>query len=550
MGLGSEVGVTARGIARRGLRYKCAVRFRALLVTLVATASCTDASLYANNGSGPQSADRAELAGTVCVPLASGESFPVKVLFAFQGGAGVDVSVKGQATDGLKTLSTRFSSDYISFGLLGFHTVATGLQGSFVDAATFQPAIDKYTSYQEAGPISLRAPLKLAESIISGDMQSGCRGEVARTRYLIVLMFTEKDSSCANAAFNAGISADCFAEATEEACSACELRRVSQELRDLANKYNAGEVTIQPVYVRTAQDAVASSQGLAIAASGGSELIETDPANLAGILNSLNYASLQRALILKRLIAMNRNVLSRSGQMLIDSDGDGLSDEQEEALGTDPLQLDSDQDGLMDGLEVRMGLNPRPGSFDTINGCNPTLDTDGDRLNDCEEKLLGTDRCNADSDVDGIPELVEVLGGTNPLVEEALLDQDRDGLTNIGEIEAHTDPGSADLGFQADRGYRYDIEPAEPTADGRACYQVRVFNVSLVSTRARTNPPFPDIPAGSNDVYLYLQVGRENDPRGVGINSLFVQQIRFIPPNKRTPKGIIPLTPDDFVVGQ
>jgi hypothetical protein len=34
-------------------------------------------------GEGP---DRAEIQGTVCVPLASGDAFPVKVLFAFEGG--------------------------------------------------------------------------------------------------------------------------------------------------------------------------------------------------------------------------------------------------------------------------------------------------------------------------------------------------------------------------------------------------------------------------------------------------------------------------------
>jgi hypothetical protein len=42
----------------------------------------------------------------------------------------------------------------------------------------------------------------------------------------------------------------------------------------------------------------------------------------------------------------------------IDSDGDGLSDEQERIIGTDPLNPDTDGDGYPDGLEVALGSNP------------------------------------------------------------------------------------------------------------------------------------------------------------------------------------------------
>ena len=42
----------------------------------------------------------------------------------------------------------------------------------------------------------------------------------------------------------------------------------------------------------------------------------------------------------------------------IDSDGDGLSDDQELLLGTDPLNPDTDGDGYPDGLEVALGSNP------------------------------------------------------------------------------------------------------------------------------------------------------------------------------------------------
>lgn len=42
----------------------------------------------------------------------------------------------------------------------------------------------------------------------------------------------------------------------------------------------------------------------------------------------------------------------------LDSDGDGLSDEEEMRLGTDPFNPDTDGDGYPDGLEVALGSDP------------------------------------------------------------------------------------------------------------------------------------------------------------------------------------------------
>ena len=55
---------------------------------------------------------------------------------------------------------------------------------------------------------------------------------------------------------------------------------------------------------------------------------------------------------------------------LIDSDGDGLSDAQEAALGTDPANPDTEEDGLVDGAEVTAATDP------TLS------DTDGDGFGD------------------------------------------------------------------------------------------------------------------------------------------------------------------------
>lgn len=525
---------------------------------LIFSLSCTDAGLYATGAGGSTGPDRAEIIGRACVPLASGSAFPVKVVYAIEGGAAVDRQSVADITDALNGLAARFSDPFIQFGLVAFHTVATGLQAKFVPAGELATAIARYSSYNESGPISMRAPLRLAKSLLSGDMLTGCRGTVARTRYLVVLLVYSADQACANPEFNAGIDTECNVYAMPPnpdyiACSTCELTRRTEDLRKLAAQYGAGEVSVQPVYVRAAADPATRVQAAAIARAGGTELIETDPANLKNTLNSINYASLQRSLKLKRLIAFNRNAVSRNGQLLVDTDGDGLPDDDEAGFGTNPLEPDSDLDFINDGVEIRMAMDPN--TYTTINGCAAQSDTDGDRLYDCEERVLGTDSCITDTDGDGIPDFVEFHSGTNPLVAEDLDDTDRDGHSNAQEVLMHTDPNSADIAYTQNRGYGYFVsendENGKPlvTPDGRQCYDIDAYNISLVYTQARTTL-LGQVPRGNNELYLYFMVGRDNDPRGTGIGSLFATTIQFTPPQRKRPKGIIDVTPADFVLGE
>lgn len=532
-------------------------RMRAILWLVAASGvlSCTDVGLYAVGAGGTGGPDRAEFEVTACTPVASGEAFPVKVLFAVEGGAGVDVAIREEIVQALSDTSTQFANPGISFGLIAHHTIANGLLGAFTaDQTKLQTAFARYNAYNEVGPISQRAALKLASSIIGGDMQTGCRGQVARTRYYVVLLMLNPDDSCNNQTFNAGIANQCATQAANgdiPRCSECELGRVTEELRQLAVRFNAGEVTVQPVLVRRSADDLARFQANAIARAGGTELVETNLGAIVRRITTLNYGSLQRELSLKRFIAVNRNVRVRDGQQLVDSDGDGVADQDEQAIGTDPTLTDTDADGISDGVEVRMGLKPQPGNIDVVRGCSFTSDTDGDRLNDCEERVLGTDACITDTDGDSAPDLVEFLQGTNPLIAEDLNDDDRDGLANIGEVEAHTDPTSADIEFRQERGYGYAIKQIEDTPDGRFCYSINAYNISVMETLERPNADASGrtVPRGTNDIFLYFQVGRENDPRGTGVGRLNVTSVRYSLSGGRRPRGLIRLGDDAFENG-
>lgn len=116
----------------------------------------------------------------------------------------------------------------------------------------------------------------------------------------------------------------------------------------------------------------------------------------------------------------------------LDSDGDGLTDDEERRIGTDPFNPDTDGDYLSDGDEVhRYNTSPN----------NP--DTDGDGLNDgAEVMVFHTDPLMADTDGDGLNDGQEVRQyRTNPLRE----DTDNDLLSDGVEVtRTLSDPRNPD----------------------------------------------------------------------------------------------------------
>jgi hypothetical protein len=97
-----------------------------------------------------------------------------------------------------------------------------------------------------------------------------------------------------------------------------------------------------------------------------------------------------------------------------DFDGDGLSNLDEVTLyQTNPLNSDTDGDGLLDGWEVVNSLDPNDDGTDNINN-GASGDPDHDGLTNEEEQDLGTDPNNVDSDGDGITDGSEVDQGFDP----------------------------------------------------------------------------------------------------------------------------------------
>lgn len=88
-----------------------------------------------------------------------------------------------------------------------------------------------------------------------------------------------------------------------------------------------------------------------------------------------------------------------------DIDEDGISNDEEKSLGLNDKEYDTDRDGLSDSTELR------------ITNTDPKLkDTDGDGLTDGQEYLLfNSDPTNIDSDGDSYSDGTEVENGYSPI---------------------------------------------------------------------------------------------------------------------------------------
>ncbi|MGC4093037.1 MAG: Ig-like domain-containing protein [Polyangiaceae bacterium] len=111
---------------------------------------------------------------------------------------------------------------------------------------------------------------------------------------------------------------------------------------------------------------------------------------------------------------------------VVDTDGDGLSDDEERKIGTNPMDADSDDDGLLDGAEP-----------------NPSVDTDHDGL---------INPLDPDSDDDGLFDGTEAgkdCSNKDTLVTRGLCRADADGgATVTSSIVADTDGGGVKDGSE------------------------------------------------------------------------------------------------------
>jgi gliding motility-associated-like protein len=134
-----------------------------------------------------------------------------------------------------------------------------------------------------------------------------------------------------------------------------------------------------------------------------------------------------------------------------DNDGDGVTNGDEAANGTDPNDSDTDNDGASDGEEINGSDDPATpyvptGTSDPLDPCDPIADSPA---------------CGADDDGDGVPNGDEITYGTDP--NDA--DTDNDGVTDGEEISGSDDSSTP----YVPAGTSDPLDPCDPLPGSPAC---------------------------------------------------------------------------------
>jgi thiol-disulfide isomerase/thioredoxin len=155
---------------------------------------------------------------------------------------------------------------------------------------------------------------------------------------------------------------------------------------------------------------------------------------------------------MKRILSITLPLALIGGCALLDADDDGLSNAEEEELGTDPEKADSDGDGLDDLDEVNAGTDPLE------------EDSDGDGLSDGDEvNDYGSDPLEIDTDGDGYEDSWEVTEGSDPADANSWIyaggwpyNPDKDG-PNIDDVDTDVDDMFAQISLMDQFGDEVDI---------------------------------------------------------------------------------------------
>ncbi len=487
------------------------MHLRPTLLTLLvspALCHCTDADVYTATGADPFRPDRIAITGRLCTEDTAGADFPVKILlmtdisnaiftadpeFYRLHGPGSLPSpgsieafidrIKNQenATVGFASISS-VSRPIVPVLPLYCPETPCNAQQFFRPADVDLGLVQNGIGVGSGASRDLEAALGQVESFIVADMARTSAGKILRTRYLVYMLLGGPPST-------GGRTAEVMANVLGDKID--QLKQLIYARGALEFRLNIGYVYFGP---QSSQPIASGGYGCQTDPVPGSapapwstwETWNREARNLysamafkgdglfrefpCGSAIDVRLESSAASVLLKRkdIVAYNLNVrLGRDGPVL-DSDGDGLTDEEELAAPqpTRPDDWDTDGDGISDRVELRSypqqdPLDPsdRPVSC----GDGPLVldlveDADADLLNDCEEGLLQTNFSIPDSDGDGLPDALEFMSGTVPTsARDRLLDFDGDGISNADEVLEHTNPRTNDGRLRGAEGYRTSI---------------------------------------------------------------------------------------------
>ncbi|HUJ27871.1 MAG TPA: hypothetical protein VLW85_17725, partial [Myxococcales bacterium] len=265
-----------------------------------------------------------------------------------------------------------------------------------------------------------------------------------------------------------------------------------------------------------------------------------------------DFTSLQEDFVTRQLIVEPVNEVATASGIAIDSDGDGISDDDEFKLGSNRLKKYSDDDGYSDLFKLRhpeLGFKIGVSALADCKLHSPKCagggpcDTDGDGLTDCEEFYLGTDPELVDTDADGIPDGIEFRYGMDPLRDDTREDLDFDGIRNIDEVLGFSSVSLPDT--RARQGWAISAVPVQQdvNAQQQVCYDFSATGITLAQTLSReTNASDKKLlkteeklPLGWADTLVWEGEAPQGDARDYGRWRVACVRSRWVSPNLRLP---------------
>jgi hypothetical protein len=442
-----------------------------LVVWWATSAACTNAQLYAQ-GYQPDVGSLTGVEGDLCTDDPASVAFPLKIVVVVDGGLGMVLDDRIAA---LKALVAQYNGSNVLFDFILMGQTAQSLtQGFTSDATLIANAITSIGA--NLSPLrDYEAAILEATTDIENDAQGTSPGVRSRTHYALDFVAqgppapSLTDLWCGSNQLMP-MTPKCTTQFDANFCANqvpapadCELQVYTTLITELTGFLQKnGALDFIGHFYELGNDPRAETvlSGMTLAAKGA---FAVKPYGMLNLLDTplINPNSQFQ---LREFVVWNANAILRNGIPQPDSDGDGLTDDEENAIGTDPIVADTDGDGVGDKIEYSLEY---PGSqFDplvpgTFTQCSaikaPFPDSDGDGLNDCEEAVEGTEAFLQDTDRDGLPDSLEVLRGVFPLVDDRLYDTDGDGMRNGLELEQGTDPNTNDSAAAVVYAYSHSV---------------------------------------------------------------------------------------------
>lgn len=517
------------------------------LLLLLGALGCSDAQLSARPPEKPVPRDNKLTVTTeLCLDTPAEVQFPVKVLFVIDTSTSMEISDPANPMEPDPTLSTGraravrqvidrfrdqpgFSVGLIKFGASSNVLTDCGMAGPCFIADTTANQGKLMSAVAElaiaAGTTDYEAAMSTAFQMISNDLKTGDKVSVGRSKYVVIFM-----------------SDGLPAPQTADSNNPQTITKVVGDLMTLGDIFGVGSLKVHTALLATDKpDFIVLQEEVVLKAMAqrGRGLYRSfengERINFLGF----DITSLRRSFALKSFLALPLNTTPTGPRLIVDSDGDGLSDEQERLLGTSPIKADTDGDGFSDQLEHRFrasGFDPlNPGDADCALP-DDRKDTDGDGVIDCEERFVGASRFLVDSDGDGMPDGVELRAGTDPTSADVIQDTDQDGTRNDLEVIGHSDPVRPDAENRSQLAQRYtraDLPPdpaaaLNPAEAARPCFSLTVENISLLQGLPGAAPDKGALDTGGwNKILLWASEVPFDDPGENGTFKVACVEARY-----------------------